>query len=80
MPVSMAIRRPQRRASYSAMLFDAGKCRHTTYLMCSPRGEIKSRLAPAPVFIINPSSRGSNTRLGFVTGAIACSSIRRRNL
>jgi hypothetical protein len=25
MPVSMVILRPQRRASYSAMLFDAGK-------------------------------------------------------
>jgi hypothetical protein len=40
MPVSMAIMRPQRRASYSAMLFGVGKCRHTVYLMCSPRGEI----------------------------------------
>jgi hypothetical protein len=29
--------RPQWRASYSAMLFDVGKCRRTTYLMCSPR-------------------------------------------
>jgi hypothetical protein len=34
---------PQRRASYSAMLFDTGKCRRTVYLMCSPRGEMKSR-------------------------------------
>jgi hypothetical protein len=50
MPVSMAIRRRQRRVSYSAMLFDAGKCRRTVYLMCSPRGEMKSRPAPAPVF------------------------------
>jgi hypothetical protein len=55
MPVSMAIRRPQRRASYSAMLFDAGKCRRTAYLMCSPRGETKSRPVPAPVFITDPS-------------------------
>jgi hypothetical protein len=55
MPVSMAILRPQRRALYSAMLFDAGKCRCTVYLMCSPRGEMKSRPAPAPVFITNPS-------------------------
>jgi hypothetical protein len=55
MPVSMAIRRPQRRASYSAMLFDAGKCRLTAYLMCSPRGEMKSRPTPAPVFITDPS-------------------------
>jgi hypothetical protein len=35
MPVSMAILRPQRRALYSAMLFDAGKCMRTAYLMCS---------------------------------------------
>jgi hypothetical protein len=55
MPVSMEILRPQRRASYSAMLFDAGKCRRTAYLMCSPRGEKKSRPAPAPVFITDPS-------------------------
>jgi hypothetical protein len=57
MPVSMAILRPQRRASYSAMLLDAGKCRRTAYLMCSPRGEMKSRPAPAPapVFITDPS-------------------------
>jgi hypothetical protein len=55
MPVLMAIQRLQRRASYSAMLFDAGKCRRTAYLMCSPRGEMKSRPAPAPVFITDPS-------------------------
>jgi hypothetical protein len=55
MPVSMAILRPQRRASYSAMLFDAGKWRLTAYLMCSPSGETKSRPAPAPIFITNPS-------------------------
>jgi hypothetical protein len=45
----------QRRASYSAMLFDAAKCRRTRYLMCSLMGEMKSRPAPAPVFITNPS-------------------------
>jgi hypothetical protein len=39
----------------SAMLFDAGKWRRTAYLMCSPRGETKSRPAPAPVFITDPS-------------------------
>jgi hypothetical protein len=55
MPVSMAILRPQRRASYSAMLFDMGKGRHTAYLMCSPRDEMKSRPAPALVFITDPS-------------------------
>jgi hypothetical protein len=33
----------------------AGKCRRTAYLMCSPRGEMKSRHAPAPVFITDPS-------------------------
>jgi hypothetical protein len=55
MPISMAIQRPQRRASYSAMLFDAGKCRCTAYLMCSLRGETKSRPALALVFITNPS-------------------------
>jgi hypothetical protein len=55
MPVSMEIQRPQRRASYSAMLFDAGKCRHTAYLMCSPRGEMKSRPALTPVFITDSS-------------------------
>jgi hypothetical protein len=54
MPVSVAIQRPQRRASYFAMLLDAGKCKHTAYLMSSPRGEMKSRLAPAPVFITDP--------------------------
>jgi hypothetical protein len=54
MPVSMVIQKPQRRASYSAMLFDAGKCRRTMYLMCSSRCEMKSRPAPAPVFITNP--------------------------
>jgi hypothetical protein len=41
-------------ASYSAMLFDAGKWRRTAYLMCSPRGETKSRPALAPVFITDP--------------------------
>jgi hypothetical protein len=51
----MEILRPQRRASYSAMLFDAGKWIRTAYLMCSPRGERKSRPAPAPVFITDPS-------------------------
>jgi hypothetical protein len=55
MPVSMAILRPRRRASYSAMLFDAGKCRRTTYLMCSPRGEMKSRPTLALLFITDPS-------------------------
>jgi hypothetical protein len=55
MPISMEIQRPQRRASYSAMLFDVGKSRHTAYLMCSPRGEMKSRPTPAPVFITDPS-------------------------
>jgi hypothetical protein len=28
---------------------------HQQYLMCSPRGEMKSRPAPAPVFITDPS-------------------------
>jgi hypothetical protein len=55
MPISMEILRPQRRASYSAMLFDAGKWIRTAYLMCSPRGETKSRPTPAPVFITDPS-------------------------
>jgi hypothetical protein len=35
MPISIVILRPQRRASYSAMLFDMGKCKCTTHLMCS---------------------------------------------
>jgi hypothetical protein len=56
MPVSMAIQRPQRRALYSAMLFDVGKCRRTAYLICSPWGEMKSRPAPALVFITDPSN------------------------
>jgi hypothetical protein len=55
MPVSMAILRPRRRASYSAMLFDAGKWRRMAYFMCFLRGETKSRPAPAPVFITDPS-------------------------
>jgi hypothetical protein len=55
MPIAMAILRPHRRVSYSAMLFDARKCRRTMYLMCSPRGETNSRTAPAPVFITIPS-------------------------
>jgi hypothetical protein len=55
MPVSMAIQRPQRRASYSAMLFDAGKCKRTAYLMCSPWGEMKSGPTPTLVFITDPS-------------------------
>jgi hypothetical protein len=33
MPVSMEILRPQRRALYSTMLFDAGNCRRTAYLL-----------------------------------------------
>src|SRR6185295_11172458 len=41
--------------SYSAILLDAGKCKRTTYRMCSPRGEMKRRPAPAPVFITDPS-------------------------
>jgi hypothetical protein len=55
MLVSMAIRRAQRRASYSATLLDAGKCKCTSYLICSLRGEMKSRPAPTPVFITDPS-------------------------
>jgi hypothetical protein len=55
MPVSTAIQRPQRRASYSTILLDVGKCKRTVYGMCFPRGEMKSRLAPAPVFITDPS-------------------------
>jgi hypothetical protein len=55
MPISMAILRPQSRASYSAMLFDVGKWRRTAYRMCFPRGETKSRPAPASVFITEPS-------------------------
>jgi hypothetical protein len=51
----MAILRLQRRASYSAMLFDVGKWRRMPYLMCSPRGETKSRPARAPVFITDLS-------------------------
>jgi hypothetical protein len=51
-----AIRRSQMRASYSAILLDAGKCKRTVYLMCSPRGEMKSKPAPASVFITNPSN------------------------
>jgi hypothetical protein len=35
MPISMAIRRLQRRVSYYAMLLDTGKCRRTAYLICS---------------------------------------------
>jgi hypothetical protein len=34
---------------------DAGECKHTAYLMCSPRGEMKSRPAPTLVFITDPS-------------------------
>jgi hypothetical protein len=37
------------------MLFDAGKCRRTAHRMCFPRGDTKSRPAPAPVFITEPS-------------------------
>jgi hypothetical protein len=55
MPVSIAIQRPQRRASYSAILLDAGKCKRTAYLICSPRGEMKSRPTAALVFITDPS-------------------------
>jgi hypothetical protein len=54
-PISMAILRPQRRASYSAMLFDTGKWRRTAYRMCSPKGDTKSRPLPALVFITEPS-------------------------
>jgi hypothetical protein len=47
--------RAQRRASYSAMLFDVGKC---TY--CIPHvfseGEMKSMSAPTPAFITDPSN------------------------
>jgi hypothetical protein len=32
-----------------------GKCKRTAYLMCSLRGEMKSRHAPTPVFITDPS-------------------------
>jgi hypothetical protein len=39
------------------MLFDAGKCKHTMYLMCSLRGEMKSRPTPAPVFVTDPSKK-----------------------
>jgi hypothetical protein len=36
MLVSTAIQRPQRRASYSAMLFNMGKCRRMAYLITDP--------------------------------------------
>jgi hypothetical protein len=55
MTVLMAILRPQRRALYSAMLLDVGKCRCTAYVICSLRGEMKSRPAHAPIFITDPS-------------------------
>jgi hypothetical protein len=32
-----------------------GKCKRIVYIMCSPRGEMKSRPAPALVFITDPS-------------------------
>jgi hypothetical protein len=41
--------------SYSAMFFSAGKCKRNAYLMCSLRGEMKSKPAPAPVFITDLS-------------------------
>jgi hypothetical protein len=36
------IRRPLIRASYSVVLFDAGKCSRTNYTMRMPRGKMKT--------------------------------------
>jgi hypothetical protein len=54
-PSSMVMRNPLTRASYSATLLDAGKWRRSTWRRCFLRGEMKSRPAPAPVFINDPS-------------------------
>jgi hypothetical protein len=37
------------------MLLDAVKWSHMMYHRCTPRGEMKSNLAPAPNFINDPS-------------------------
>jgi hypothetical protein len=75
MLISMVMQRPLRRVSYSAILFDIGKCRHTTYHMCLPRGETKSRLALRPFLSPTHGSIGSNTQPGSAAGATKCQSI-----
>ena len=54
-PSSIAMWRPLTRASYSATLFEAGKWNRIAYRILTPRGEMKTRPALAPVFIRDPS-------------------------
>ena len=55
MPSSIAMRRPLTRVSYSATLFDVGKCSQTMYFMRTPRGKTKTSPTLAPLFISEPS-------------------------
>ena len=50
-PSSIAMWRPLTRASYSAMLFEVGKCSQIAYHILTSRVEMKTRPAPAPDFI-----------------------------
>jgi hypothetical protein len=54
-PSSMAMRSPLTSVSYSSMLLEARKWRHTMYFLCTPWGETKTNPAPAPFFISDPS-------------------------
>ena len=52
---SMVMWRPLTRASYSAALFEVGKWSQIAYRILTLRGEMKTRPAPTPVFIRDPS-------------------------
>jgi hypothetical protein len=64
----MAIRRPQKRASYSAMLLDAGKCKHTTYLIGMKTDRIRMDNADTDTDSFSLSDRilGSNTDINSI--------------
>src|SRR3954466_13889157 len=55
MPMDTAIRRPCRRASYSAALLDSVYIIWSTYWTVSPVGDVKTTPAPSPANILEPS-------------------------
>src|SRR3954462_7581509 len=55
MPMDTAIRRPCRRASYSAALLESVYIIWSTYWTVSPVGDVKTMPAPSPANILEPS-------------------------
>src|SRR3954466_6429054 len=55
MPMDTAIRRPCRRASYSAILLESVYMIWSTYWTVSPVGDVRTTPAPSPANILEPS-------------------------